>query len=331
MLIIHQGALGDFILALPVLETLRRTSDNSKIHIMGYPRILELVENRFYADRIFSIDQRGMATFFVKDGSFDPMLSQFFKEFDFLVIFGKDSESTFIKNLRKVSEGRILHVNSFPPWGERIHLTDHLLRELSRYGFKSFSSKPRIFLNNEDRQWAERFWKANGIDYKGEMEFIAIHPGSGSKKKVWPLDKFLNISKYIEEHLRKRLLLIIGPAEGGEIQRLFERKGFNNLIIAKGLSLLQLASVIEGCKLYIGNDSGISHLASALGIPTIAIFGPTDPKVWSPRGENVSVIKKEIPCSPCPEERFLQCKDPICLKGIEEEEVINAIKRMGLN
>lgn len=331
MLIIHQGALGDFILSLPVLETLRRLNNHSKIYIMGYPRILELVENRFYADEILSIDQKGMATFFVKDGSLDPMLSQFFKKFELLVIFGKDGESIFIKNLRRVSKGNIIHINSFPSWGERIHLTDHLLRELSKYGFRPFTSNPKLYLNKRDREWAQKFWEAKGIEYKEQREFIAIHPGSGSRKKVWPIDKFLSISKYIEEHLKGKIILIIGPAESGEIQKLFENKDFNNLIVAKGLSLIQLASIIECCKLFIGNDSGISHMASALGVPTIAIFGPTDPKVWSPRGENVSIIKKEIPCSPCPEERFFQCKDLICLNGIEQEDVLQVIERVGFS
>lgn len=331
ILIIHQGALGDFILALPILETFRRINLKAKICIMGYPRILELVENRFYADKVLSIDQKGMATFFIQDGYLDPMLSQFFKGFGLLVIFGKDRESTFIKNIKRICEGKIIHINSFPHWGERIHLTDHLIHELSKYGFKSFSSQPRLYLNKEDRQWAERFWEAKGVGQTNKGEFVAIHPGSGSKKKVWPVDRFLNVSKYIENHLKKRILLILGPAEGGEIQKLFENKGLKNLIIAKGLSLIQVASIIEGCKLFIGNDSGISHMASALGVPTIAIFGPTDPKIWSPRGENVNIIRKEIPCSPCPEERFFQCKDLLCLKGIEEEDLIKVIERIGLN
>src|SRR5574341_205727 len=72
VLAIHQGALGDFILALPALETLRRAFPQVKSVIMGYPRILELVERRFYADDILSVDQKGMASFFVREGSLDP-------------------------------------------------------------------------------------------------------------------------------------------------------------------------------------------------------------------------------------------------------------------
>src|SRR4030066_2517668 len=84
ILVIHQGALGDFILALPALETLRKAFPEAKSVIMGYPRILELVEKRFYADEILSIDQKGMASFFVREGSLDSNLSQFFKRFDLI-------------------------------------------------------------------------------------------------------------------------------------------------------------------------------------------------------------------------------------------------------
>jgi ADP-heptose:LPS heptosyltransferase len=98
----------------------------------------------------------------------------------------------------------------------------------------------------------------------------------------------------------------------------------------KGLSLLELASVMEGCRLFIGNDSGISHMASALGIPTIAIFGPSDPSVWSPRGEKVWVVRKGIPCSPCAQEKILQCTEIECLRGIGVEEVLKGLERVGV-
>src|SRR4030042_4921803 len=101
VLVIHQGALGDFILALPALETLRKAFPHAKSVIMGYPRILELVERRFYADEIFSIDQRGMASFFNREGNLDFTLSEFFKTFDLIAVFGTDSEGTIIANLRR--------------------------------------------------------------------------------------------------------------------------------------------------------------------------------------------------------------------------------------
>lgn len=330
MLTIHQGALGDFILALPTLEALRRAFPRAKSVIMGYPRILELVEERFYAEKIFSIDQRGMATFFVREGALDQTLSQFFSTFDIVVVFGKDGEGAIIGNLRRVCQGHILHINSFPDGGEKVHLTGYLLRQFARYGLPASDSNPRLYLKELDRDWARDFWRSKGVTMVERSGVVILHPGSGSKKKVWPLERFLNLTHYLQDHMGSKILVVLGPAEGSEVQEAFEGIGPNKPILAKGLSLLQLASVMEGCRLFIGNDSGISHMAAALGLSTVAIFGSTDPRVWSPKGERVLVIRKEIPCSPCPQERFFLCKKFECLRGVETGEVLRGLERMGV-
>jgi len=330
ILVIHQGALGDFILALPALETLRKAFPDAKSVIMGYPRILELVEKRFYAEEILSIDQKGMATFFVREGSLDFTLSQFLKTFDLIAVFGRDGEGTVIGNLRRVCQGRLLPINSFPPWDERVHLTDHLLRQFAQFGLPISEPNPRLHLKDSDREWAKDFWTSKGVDMEKRSKVIILHPGSGSKKKVWPLDRFLNLAHTLQEHFDSKILIALGPAEGPDAHKAFGGMESNSFIQAKGLTLLQLASVMEGCWFFIGNDSGISHMAAALGLPVIAIFGPTDPKVWSPRGEKIFVVRKGVHCSPCSQERFFQCKDFECLKRIEVGEVLEGLKRIGI-
>jgi heptosyltransferase-2 len=334
ILVIHQGALGDFILALPTLETLRSTFPKAKLVIMGFPRILELVDQRFYADEILSIDQRGMASFFFRGGSLDRAFSQFFSTFDLLVVFGKDGEGTLIGNLKQVCQGRILHINPFPEWTERTHSTDHLLRELTRYGFSPPEKIPRLFLSQKDKDWGKSFCRVKGLSDEEKSKAFVIHPGSGSKKKVWPLERFLELTHYFQKHVNSRILIALGPAEGQEVQKAFGgmewELGSAAPLLVKGLSLLELASVMEGCRLFIGNDSGITHMAAALGLPTIAIFGPSDHKMWSPRGEKVFVVRKEINCSPCSQERFVQCKNSECLREIQVGDVLEGIRRLGI-
>jgi ADP-heptose:LPS heptosyltransferase len=330
ILVIHQGALGDFILALPALETLRKAFPDAKSVIMGYPRILELVEKRFYAEEILSIDQKGMATFFVREGSLDFTLSQFLKTFDLIAVFGRDGEGTIIGNLRRVCQGRLLPINSFPPWDERVHLTDHLLKQFAQFGLPISEPNPRLHLKDSDREWAIDFWTSKGVDMEKRSKVIILHPGSGSRKKVWPLDRFLNLAHTLQDHFDSKILITLGPAESPEALEAFGGMESNSFIQAKGITLLQLASVMEGCWFFIGNDSGISHMAAALGLPVIAIFGPTDPKVWSPRGEKIFVVRKGVHCSPCPQERFFQCKDFECLKRIEVGEVLEGLERIGI-
>ncbi|HYA94432.1 MAG TPA: glycosyltransferase family 9 protein [Thermodesulfobacteriota bacterium] len=328
VLIIHQGALGDFILALPALETLRKAFPQAKSVMMGYPRILELAEKRFYADDILSVDQKGMASFFVREGSLDPALSQFFKGFDLIVVFGRDGEGTITQNLRRVCEGRVLHIRSFPAWDEKVHLTDHLLRQVAQYGFPASGSIPKLHLKGRDREWAGDFWKSKGMTPEERSKVVILHPGSGSRKKVWPLNRFLDLAHRLQEGGGSKILIVLGPAEGPEVQKAFEGMEPTPPILVKGLTLLQLASVMEGCRFYVGNDSGISHLAVALGIPTVAIFGPTDQTVWAPRGEKIFVVSRGVHCSPCSQEHFVLCKDFECLRGIEMEEVLEGLKRI---
>jgi ADP-heptose:LPS heptosyltransferase len=330
ILVIHQGALGDLILALPAFETLRKAFPNAKSFIMGYPRILELVEKRFYAEEVLSIDQKGMATFFVRDGSLDYTLSKFFNSFDLMVVFGRDGEGTIVGNLRRVCQGQILPINSFPPWGEEVHLTDHILKQFAQFGFPISEPNPRLYLKDSDRQWAKDFWKSKGVAMEDRSKVIILHPGSGSKKKVWPLERFLSLAHTLQDHFRSKILIALGPAEGPEVQKTFEEMGPNSFILAKGFTLLQLASVMERCWFYIGNDSGISHLAAALGLPVIVIFGPTDHKAWSPRGEKTLVVRRGVHCSPCPQEHFSQCQALECLKGIEVGEVLKGLEKIGV-
>jgi len=287
MLTIHQGALGDFILALPALMALRKFFPQAKPVIMGYPRILELVEKRFYAEEIVSVDQKGMASFFGQEGDLDPGLSHYFGTFDLIVVFGKEAEGLILTNLRRVCQGQIIHLHSFPAVDERIHLADHLLRELRRNHVSGKDQDPRLFLNRSDQAWGRSYCKKKGLTDEEKAKAIILHPGSGSRRKAWPVERFFDLVKHFRGHSSSRLLIVVGPAEAGEVEKSFEtipsERGATAPVVIKGLSLIGLASVIEGCRVFIGNDSGITHMAAALGVPTVAVFGPTDPKRWAPR------------------------------------------------
>ncbi len=335
VLVIHQGALGDFILALPVLRGLRRGFPEAKSVYMGYPRILELAEKRFYADEILSVDQKGMASFFVPEGALNFALSQFFGTFELLIVFGRDQKSALVRNLQRVCSGQILHVNSFPPPGGRIHLTDHLTRQFKAYGLDVEDPYPGLYLTDEDENWSRNFFRKKGLTAEEKSKAIILHPGSGSKKKVWPIKRFVELVQYLQTYSKSRILIILGPAEGPEVQKAFEGiewdMGPAGPMLLRGYPLLQLASMMKGCRLFIGNDSGISHMAAALGLPTLAIFGPTDPSVWWPRSEKVVVVRGKAPCSPCLQEKFFQCKQSKCLEGIEVRDVLKGIGELGID
>jgi len=146
---------------------------------------------------------------------------------------------------------------------------------------------------------------------------IAIHPGSGSARKNWPFERFLSVADQLRAKGRK-IVWIAGPAEKGlvfpETDYLFANQ-----------PLLALARLLCRCELFIGNDGGITHLAAALGCRTIALFGPSDPIVWAPRGNKVTIVYKNCPCSPCHLDRSSSyTDDQSCLNDISVQHVLSA-------
>jgi ADP-heptose:LPS heptosyltransferase len=123
--------------------------------------------------------------------------------------------------------------------------------------------------------------------------FVAIHPGSGAVQKCWPISHFATVIERLWEQNRP-VLLLVGPADTERVDDLLQQLSSPPtpamFKILTNAPLLKVASQLQQCMCYLGNDSGITHLAAMLSVPTIAIFGPTDPAIWRPLGPFVKVI-----------------------------------------
>ena len=116
--------------------------------------------------------------------------------------------------------------------------------------------------------------------------FLALHPGSGSSAKNWPAERFLALAQRLAGE--RPWLLVEGPADAAEAASF---RADRRALTASGLSVRVLGALLARAGLYVGNDSGVTHLAAAAGAPTLALFGPTDPAVWSPVGRRVEVVR----------------------------------------
>jgi len=103
------------------------------------------------------------------------------------------------------------------------------------------------------------------------------------------------------------------------------RQHMQDPILLHDLPLPLLAAILSRCRLYVGNDSGVTHLAAAVGVPTVAIFGPTDPDVWAPRGPGVRVVRAATPCAPCAPPQRQACQQRACLEAVSVQAVLDAI------
>ncbi|HEX7516534.1 MAG TPA: glycosyltransferase family 9 protein [Chthoniobacterales bacterium] len=281
ILVIRGGAIGDFILTLPAIKLLRDRFPQAHIEILGYTHIIAIAEKRFYADAIRSIEYGPIATFFAKDAALSAELTEYFGSFDLIVSYLFDPDGIFQNNLKRC--GSKMLIAGPPKLNGHEHAALQLARPLEQIGLHLKNPAARIYPTEVDREFAQ------DVLGNSSKPVIALHPGSGSETKNWPIEKW----KRLGEHLfstDRTILVVAGEADEERLRLLETAWKDKPARFAKDLALPHLAALFE-TSLFIGHDSGISHIAAAAGARSILLFGPTDPAVWAPANENVTVLR----------------------------------------
>ena len=176
-------------------------------------------------------------------------------------------------------------------------------------------------LSEEERTWAEDFLRNADLDDKRTAHIIGIHPGGSSADKLWSPEKYAAAANQLAKKYQAKIMVFGGPDDGNAVDRIQEALE-QKPIIANRLMLRQFAALVEKCSLFLCNDSGPMHIASALKVPTVAVFGPTDYVRWSPRGAQAVVVRRDLGCFPCSAHK---CKKNYeCIRSIPASEVIDA-------
>ena len=287
ILVIRGGAIGDFLLTLPALKALRDVQPHAHMEILAYKHIAALAENRFYAQAVRSIEYGPLARFFARNSELPIELADYFASFDLVVSYLYDPDQIFESNLRRCGVENLICGPSRVAENAG-HAARQLSRPIEELGINVFDLAERVFPSIEDRKVARDFLATV------RKPIVAIHPGSGSHEKNWPLENWIRLflpgGRFTEF---ERLVVISGEADGVQREQL-ERDWKNRGVhFASNLPLPSLAAVLED-SMFIGHDSGISHLAAAAGANCILLFGPTNPDIWAPKNENVRVVT--APC-----------------------------------
>jgi heptosyltransferase-2 len=284
ILVIRGGAIGDFILTLPALKALRDARPQTHIEILGYKHIAVLAENRFYAQAVRSIEYGPLSRFFARKSELPAEVADYFASFDAIVSYLYDPDRIFETNLRRCGVQNLIcgPARIFENAG---HAARQLARPIEELGIKVAYFSEIVFPSKEDRDFARDFLVSV------PQPIVAIHPGSGSHEKNWPLENWIGLFS-LNSHFAdlKRLVVISGEADEPQTNQLEREWKNRDVHFARNLPLPRLAAVLER-SVFIGHDSGISHLAAAAGANCILLFGPTDPDVWAPRNENVRVLR----------------------------------------
>jgi lipopolysaccharide heptosyltransferase III len=282
ILVIRGGAIGDFILTLPAIKTLRDANSDADIEILGYKHIAALIENRFYTQRVRSIESPSLSRFFAKHADLPMDLAKYFAEFDLIVSYLYDPDHIFQTNLKRSGAQRIARGPS------KIADTSHAARQLAQpieeLGIPISDYLSKVFPSSEDRH------RATDLLAGLPSPIVAFHPGSGSELKNWPLQNWIDLGNHFLKTSSGSLVIVSGEADQSQTERLQRIWRNPRVRYAKNLPLTDLAALLENT-IFLGHDSGISHLAAAAGAKCILLFGPTDPAVWAPLNENARVIR----------------------------------------
>jgi ADP-heptose:LPS heptosyltransferase len=206
------------------------------------------------------------------------------------------------------------------------HILKNCLEITAELGCRATDEKETFFVPERERQNGEEFLRKNGLE---NNSFVVMHPGAKWPPKRWPAEYYARLIDLFSAEEGLKTVLVGVSSDGDLLKTVTEKSGISGTVLACGLGLGELASVIAGARIFIGNDSGPAHIAAAAGTPSVLLFGPTDPETCAPMSGNTTVLQDKVSCWPCTLYfRRDRCETGtnVCLKRIKPEKVLEASK-----
>lgn len=284
----HDGALGDTLLSLPCIQIIRESA--SHIHMAGRRDVVCFMKEAGIADEVSSADSLLYSSLYTE--SLDEALTSFFSGFDMSFIFTVNTESRLVRNIQSVIPGAEA-VLTIPPENNPEHAAQFRAKQCGN-GKGAAQRNITIRVPDKEKIWAADLLRKQGCLFPGSR-LIMVHPGSGGKKKCRPLEDYALLIRLVMSDPLLFCLVLSGPAEDAETVRVLEQLAGSNkrIVHLHDAPLIRIAALFERSGCYIGNDSGISHLAGIMKCRGTVLFGPTDPRVWRPTGNTLEVLHFE--------------------------------------
>jgi Glycosyltransferase family 9 (heptosyltransferase) len=317
ILVVRGGAIGDFVLTLPVLAALRGQFPGVRLELMCYARVAPLATTAGLVDHSESIDARPMASFFARNGPLPARLAAYFGGFNLIISYLFDPDRIFQTNVARCSKAQFLVGPHRPDEDGPLHATDAFLRPLARLAIFDADPVPRLDLplvaGDGPHVNLEPSLGSNAQAGPSTQtdRWLALHPGSGSERKNWPEERWTALLRRLSAETQLGFLLLGGEAEGERLARLAAVLPPGRSRIADSLPLAEVGALLQQCRGYLGHDSGISHLAAAVGVRGLILWGETRPEVWRPRSERVRILSS-----------------PACLGDLAVEDVLTGVRQM---
>ena len=332
ILVIRLDRIGDMVMTTPIFRALKEKWPDAQITVLANPVNKNIVINNPFIDCILVYDRENehkslnnRLSFFndIRKSEFDLVIDPYLDyelntSFITRIVGSKYrlgfefAGREFFYNIRYAS-------NTFPVSTDKKHMIDYNLDLLSCLGIEAQKRQPEIFLSTDEKGNASKLLRKNGVN--PEKRIIGIHPGGHYESQRWPIKEFAAISDYLITSYGIKVILFAGKEEKRLISE-FKDYAVKTPIILEDLNLREFMSTLSYCSLFLCNNSGPLHIATALNIPTVSTMGPTIPYHWWPRGDNHIVLRKDLDCSPC---KKGICETHECMKLITTDEFLAAV------
>ncbi|MCM8798404.1 MAG: lipopolysaccharide heptosyltransferase II, partial [Candidatus Omnitrophica bacterium] len=324
ILVITLTNIGDVILTTPVIETLKANFPQVSLDILVGPRGKEVLEKDKGIRRLIIYDKH----VYLRE-KFSLIKKLRLERYDLVIdlrqtiipfLIGPGYRTPFLRRIPK----HILHM-----WERHLYKIKNLP---IRSGLRQFGEiakikyqKPLIHTDEDDEKYINGLLEKEGLNTNDLL--IVIAPGARSSTKRWSLESFIEVARELRNELKAKIVLVGDREDFGVAEKIKENLKTGIFNFAGKTTISQLVVLLKKAKILITNDSAVLHCGSAVNLPTIAIFGPTDPFKYGPLAENSIVLRRFLPCVPCEK---AQCKygDKRCLELIKPWEVIEGVKRL---
>ncbi|WP_447984434.1 glycosyltransferase family 9 protein [Nitrospira sp. Nam74] len=321
LFILHPGSLGDVLLALPAIRAFRASFPDHVLGLMAQVEVSRLLLTTGEVHKAFALEGPSLANMFAGVGSIDPEIKQWLLSCDVAAAWVADPGHDLEAALRQFRIAHILVSSPHAVEYRSVHQVDRFLETIKSV-VSLHSHSTTVQLPPDTIQDAAT--RLTSIRMLPSRPLVIIHPGSGSRHKC--VDPQLLTDLYRQYRSNGILPLVVGgPADVDQVTAL-RRSCCEPFRVMHNLDLVRMAGVIAHADCFIGHDSGLTHLAACLQVPTVALFGPTDPIRWAPRGSHVTVVTGAS-CHCQGWEAVRGCAEKLCLQ-ITLEQVLSACPPM---
>ena len=301
--------MGDVLLCTPLVRTLRLQYPKANIVFLVNSGTEEILRHNPHIDEVLVLSRADLFTqlqflWEIRSRRFDCVLDLTDGDRSAIITAVTGAAMKIGFNNEKRWRGIVYH-HCIPVRYGSMHMIDYHGQVASQLGIHGSPGLPEMFVGEQDEAVAQRMLAEEHLQ---DRPWVMIHPTARYWSKAWPAERYAALSDWFSK--QGLSVVLVGSDKdkkvGADIQGFAES---NPISLMGKTSVLELAALMKRCSLFVGNDGGPMHVAAAMGCPVLALFGPTDPAVWGPRGDRVRVLYKGLDCDAC----FL----PGCLRGEE--------------